>query len=480
MLDALQQALSNQSISDFIILEYNDEIGGRVTHTAFGSGDQIHTVELGANWVQGIHTPGGPENPIWQLVKKYQLKNTYSNYSDILTYDETGAAEYSDLLDDFEEAYATLEQDAGYILKQNLQDRSARVGLRLSGWTPKEDMHKQAVEWWEMDWEYSYPPDQSSQEFTVVNYNTTFYQFSEENNYVFDSRGFNAFIKGEATTFLKADDPRLLLSTVVTNITYNHDSVTVSTSGETCVKASYAICTFSLGVLQNNVVDFYPALPQWKRDSIATFQMGTYTKIFLQFPHVFWPQDTQFFLYADPYTRGYYPVWQSLDTAGFLPGSGIIFATVVDEQPYRIERMSDDAVKAELMEVLYRMFGKANVPDPTACLIPRWTKVPWAYGSYSNWPPSTTLEMHQNLRANVGRVWFAGEATSAEYYGFLHGAWFEGREVAGKVAACVNKVHGKDCIVDASHEVLHGTTDEQEYDAANGWMVSSFQTIGDV
>ena len=30
--------------------------------------------------------------------------------------------------------------------------------------------------------------------------------------------------------------------------------------------------------------------------------------------------------------------------------------------------------------------------------------------------------MHQNLRANVGRVWFAGEATSAEYYGFLHGA----------------------------------------------------------
>ena len=33
----------------------------------------------------------------------------------------------------------------------------------------------------------------------------------------------------------------------------------------------------------------------------------------------------------------------------------------------------------------------------------------------------TSLEMHQNLRANVGRLFFAGEATSAEYYGFLHG-----------------------------------------------------------
>ena len=32
-------------------------------------------------------------------------------------------------------------------------------------------------------------------------------------------------------------------------------------------------------------------------------------------------------LYADE-TRGRYPVWQSLDQGGFLPGSGIIFATV--------------------------------------------------------------------------------------------------------------------------------------------------------
>ena len=32
-------------------------------------------------------------------------------------------------------------------------------------------------------------------------------------------------------------------------------------------------------------------------------------------------------LYADE-TRGRYPVWQSLDQGGFLPGSGIIFVTV--------------------------------------------------------------------------------------------------------------------------------------------------------
>ena len=209
--------------------------------------------------------------------------------------------------------------------------------------------------------------------------------------------------------------------------------------------------------------------------------MGTYTKIFLQFPHVFWPKATQFFLYADPSTRGYYPVWQSLDAPGFLPGSGIIFVTVVDQQAYRAERMSDAAVKAEVMEVLYRMFGQPNVPEPIAFMFPRWSSTPWAYGSYSNWPPGMTLEMHENLRANVGRLWFAGEATSAEYYGFLHGAYFEGQEAGWKVAGCVmNGSSSAECGDEKRYDVLHGNTRPRDYGIQNGWQVSSFQTIGDV
>lgn len=48
-----QQALHNASISDFMILEYQDRIGGRVKHTDFGqqADGSPYTVELGANWV---------------------------------------------------------------------------------------------------------------------------------------------------------------------------------------------------------------------------------------------------------------------------------------------------------------------------------------------------------------------------------------------------------------------------------------------
>lgn len=213
------------------------------------------------------------------------------------------------------------------------------------------------------------------------------------------------------------------MNTNVTRIDYSaKDSVTVTNSDGSCITATYAICTFSLGVLQNDVVDFEPPLPSWKQDGIEGMQMGTYTKIFLQFPsdQQFWDENTQFFLYADPIERGWYPVWQSLSGPGFLPGSGIFFVTVVYSQSYRAESQSDDATKAEVMAVLRSMFG-ADIPDPIDFLYPRWSTEPWAYGSYSNWPPGLTIETHQNLRANVGNLYFAGEATSAEYYGFLQG-----------------------------------------------------------
>lgn len=48
----LQQALHNASVDDFMIIEYNGEIGGRVKHTTFGKdpNGEPYTVELGANW----------------------------------------------------------------------------------------------------------------------------------------------------------------------------------------------------------------------------------------------------------------------------------------------------------------------------------------------------------------------------------------------------------------------------------------------
>jgi polyamine oxidase len=175
-----------------------------------------------------------------------------------------------------------------------------------------------------------------------------------------------------------------MLNTIVTSIAYDDSSVTVTMNDGTCITADHAICTFSLGVLQQGAVSFTPALPAWKTAGIYSMQMGTYTKIFLQFPpeKQFWDANTQFFLYADPVERGWYPVWQSLSTPGFLEGSGIFFVTVVDAQSYRVEAQSEEQTLREVLAVLRSMFPGVEVPEPIAFMYPRWSLEPWAFGSY--------------------------------------------------------------------------------------------------
>lgn len=475
----MQQALANQSVTDFLILEYNNDIGGRMRHTDFGTDKDgnSYTVELGANWISGLGVEGGPENPVWTFSKQANLSNVYSDLTSLTTYDSTGANNFTDVIDEYEERWTVFEQNAGTILTENLQDRSMRAGLWQSGWRPKQDAHKKAVEWWLFDWDAAQTPEESSFVFSTTAYNLTYYAFSEVNNFCIDQRGFNAWLKVQAAKFLKANDTRLLFNTVVTDIEYSDTGVIITNEDGSCVEADYAINTVSLGVLQSDVITFKPELPDWKQASIATFNMGTYTKIFYQFNETFWPTDTQFFLYAHPTTRGYYPAWQSLSMEGFLPGSNILFVTVVDEQSYRVEAQDDETTKAEGMAVLRQMFPDIDVPEPIAFMYPRWTQTNWTHGSYSNWPAGTSLEMHENLRANIGRLYFAGEATSTEYFGFLHGAWFEGQEaglrIAGEITKnCLNVESG--CGDYAKYEVLHGTTELEEYNAFNGMGTSPF------
>lgn len=331
------------------------------------------------------------------------------------------------------------------------------------------------------EFESNYTPFESSLVFGFASGNLTSNVFSDHDNFVTDQRGFNTIIKGMASTFLKENDPRLHLNTQITNITYSDDGVTIHNHDGSCISAAYAITTFSLGVLQNDVVTFSPELPEWKRSAIHKFKLGTYTKIFLQFNETFWPTDTQYFLYADPTTRGWYPVFQSLSMPGFHPGSNILFVTLTNDLAYRAENQPDEKTKAEIMEVLRKMWPDKDIPEPTDFMYPRWSTEPWSYGSYSNWPPGTTLEMHENLRANTERLWFAGEATSPTYFGFLHGAWFEGRDAGRQISALLQDrctkypaTHQKLCHPRKHYETLHGTTPLADYSAVNGWTANSF------
>jgi polyamine oxidase len=291
-------------------------------------------------------------------------------------FDENGPADYGWAIEEFEDAMEKVGIDAGSLLVNNLQDRTYRSGFRYVGWNPKkDDAYRQAVEWWLFDGEFAFSPEESSEIFTSVAENATFNYFSEENLFVYDQRGFGTIIRDQAKTFLSEDDSRLRLNTEVTGVDYNKDSVTVHNRDGSCVDADYAIMTFSVGVLQRGGLEFNPPLPDWKSAAINSFELGTYTKIFLQFDEPFWNQ-TQYLLYADTETRGYYPEWQPLNLEGVLEDSGIIVATVVNDQSYRVEAQSNEETQAELMEVLRKMYGD-NIPEPKNIWYKRWGQTPW-------------------------------------------------------------------------------------------------------
>ncbi|KAF2138369.1 uncharacterized protein K452DRAFT_353205 [Aplosporella prunicola CBS 121167] len=472
------QALSNASITDFLLLEHRPTIGGRVTHAPFGRNPAAngtpYVVELGANWVEGA----GPANPIWQLARKWNVSTAYTDYSSVRTYDGGGAADFTDLMAEYEDAYDAAARDAGEVLLEGLHDSSMRTALAMAGWAPApHDQRRQAVEYWKWDWEAAATPGASSAAFGVAGGNATFNLLGADSHFVVDQRGFRSFVEGEASTFLAANDSRLLLNTTVTEIAYTDADVTVTAADGSCVRAEHALCTFALGVLQQQTASgalrFSPPLPAWKRQAIHAFDMGTYTKLFLQFNTSFWDDETQFHIYASPHSRGDYAVWQSLALPSMLgAASHVLVATLTGAQALRAEAQTDAEAMADALEALRTMFPTKHVPQPTAFMFPRWNAYEWARGSYSNWPVGTTLREHENLRANVGRLGWAGEAGSAQWFGFLQGAWFEGREAGERIVrllAAEEEVGGKKEADMVRYEVLREGAGRDDLVVGNGY-----------
>lgn len=80
------------------------------------------------------------------------------------------------------------------------------------------------------------------------------------------------------------------------------------------------------------------------------------------------------------------------------------------------------------------------VPDALAMIRTSWSVDPWALGSYSFMAVGADPEMRAALAAPLdGRLFFAGEVTSAEAPATVHGALASGRRVAREVASVAGR-----------------------------------------
>ncbi|KAI8085106.1 uncharacterized protein BX664DRAFT_375578 [Halteromyces radiatus] len=427
--------LTLAGINDFVMIEARDTLGGRAQNVKFANNV---TIELGCNWVQALGS-----NPINILREKHGLVTAPTNYSDIAYIDDKGKkiSNGFEVYNKFQDLYDKVDQLGVKRLKNNLVDLSGRTALSLAGWFAKTPL-EEAIEYFTYDWETGETPEVSSMMYVAnndnSNYGTIFGPDSDNDRMDIDQRGFRYIFLQEAAKVFKENDPRLKLNSLVKTIEYDENGVIITTDKDIII-ADYAISTFSVGVLQHRDVVWKPEMPDWKMEGIFGFHLATYTKIFMNFPKQFW-DDNQFTLYANPTSRGLYSVWQNMNAPGYFPkgtDNNIFFVTVTQDYAYMVEAMTDDQVKEQLMDVLRKMYGD-DIPEPTDFVFPRWHSNPLFRGSYSNWPIGEMNQHHENMKAPLhNRVFFAGEAMSKDFFGYLQGAWISGEETATHVIQCI-------------------------------------------
>ncbi|CAL9121708.1 unnamed protein product [Musa textilis] len=432
------KTLSDAGIKDILILEATDRIGGRMRKASFTG----LNVEVGANWVEGVN--GLEINPIWEMANKLHLTKFISDLHNISsnTYKENGGlylrSEVDKVIKEANKVKIFGEKLSKSIPPDSHGDISILASQRLEDLVPSTAL-EMVMDYFNYDYEFAEPPRVTSLQKTIPL--PTFANFGKEAYFVADQRGFESLVYDLAGHFLRMTknssivDPRLLLGKVVRDIRHSMSGVTVTTEDGSFYDTDYVIISVSIGVLQSKLIKFKPGLPQWKNLAICQFGMSVYTKIFLKFPHKFWPdgEGTEYFLYASE-RRGYYPVWQHFEKQ--FPGANVLLVTVTDEESRRIERQPDSQTKAEAMEVLRNMFGK-HIPEATDILVPRWSSDRFFKGSFSNWPLGVNQYEFDQIRAPIGRVYFTGEHTSEHYNGYVHGAYLAGIDCANVLIKCI-------------------------------------------
>ena len=413
------KTLTDNNITNFLILEGMPDIGGRIRGVPFGGVN----VELGANWIQGVL--GGndtEENPLWPLKLKYGIEGIITDYSALVLYTEDGVKIPDD---DVEEVEKKMDKASNRIEREarrrrrnrRLRDVSIRAALRLAGWEPKNGAEL-FREWFSFDFCFAESPGLTSLLRNIPL--STYEDFGPDDFFVTDQRGFSTLVKKLAEEYLTPSDPRLHLNETVRSIEWG-DCCVCATTNLKKYCATTAIHTFSIGTLQHKTVQFVPSLPRWKRRAINTYSMAYYLKIFVEFPYAFW--DNSEYIGYGSLGRGYYPVIQPLNL--FFPDNlPVVLVTVTQDEAWRLSHQSEEQTIAEIWEVFQNIYN-SSAPEPTAILVPDWVTNPLFHGMYLNTPTGFRKRDLRNYRQPLGSLVFGGEAAS-DYSGFLHGSFLSG------------------------------------------------------
>ena len=394
------------------ILEGRDRIGGRL-HSSNAWADL--PIDLGASWIHGTK-----DNPLTALAAEAKAATVATSYdSSLLHIDPAYAALGLDDPDSdwaeaqVERAMAWAEKrDKDASLKQALE--AVSPAAKLSPFRRAQRDHYLAGNY---EQEYAGPLDRLSA-----------WHVDDSKEFAGDDVLFPGGYGQIATHLAKG----LTIKTghVVKLVEWDANGVSVICDNGNVFLGDRVIVTVPLGVLKSGAITFAPELPPRKAKAIDRLGMGLLNKHFLRFEKPFWPTDVDWHELVKP-DPGKWSQWVSFTKAA---GKPVLLGFTGADTAKAVEAMDDRAIVAEAMAAVRTMFG-SSAPDPVAVQMTRWSRDPFALGSYSyNAVGSTPADRKALAAPEVGgALAFAGEACSADYPGTVHGALLSGSDAVRKL-----------------------------------------------
>jgi len=228
-----------------------------------------------------------------------------------------------------------------------------------------------------------------------------------------------------------ADVPAAL-DTPVQRVDWSGDLLRIETP-RGVLAARAVIVTVSTAVLASERIVFDPPLPDWKRTAIDGLPLGAAEKVALRFDRD---------VFGAP--EGYYSMFSSAgaDAMSFQIrpyGTTMAVGYAGGRLARELLGLTQEEAVDYALERLKHAFGSGIARFLSASLRTGWGIDPDIGGGYSAARPGMAHLRGDMARPVDGRLFFAGEAASEQFYSTAHGAYLTGVAAAEAAAAAIGR-----------------------------------------
>ncbi|PIN20378.1 Amine oxidase [Handroanthus impetiginosus] len=410
---AAARALHDASFQ-VIVLESRDRIGGRV-HTNYSFG---FPVDLGASWLHGVCK----DNPLAPLIGRLGLPLYRTSGDNSVLYDHDlesyalfdmdGNQVPQDLVSKVGETFENILKETDLVRQEVSEDMSIQQAISIV-FERRPDLRLKGLAYKVLQWYLC-----RMEGWFAADADTISLKYWDQEELL--PGGHGLMVRGYLpviNTLAKGLDIRL--GHQVTKIVRRLNGVSVTVQDGRTFLADAVVVAVPLGVLKSNCIKFEPRLPEWKEAAINDLGVGIENKIILHFEKVFWPNVEFLGVVADTsYGCSYF---LNLHKA---TGHAVLVYMPAGQLARDIEKMSDEAAANFAFMQLTRILPNASAP--IQYLVSHWGTDKDSLGSYSYDVVGKPHDLYEKLRIPVDNLFFAGEATSMDYPGSVHGAYSTG------------------------------------------------------